>query len=215
MPGTWSDRAPLTGIVAVVLVILAFVIGGETPDFDATGKEVLNFYADNEGSQFAASILLAYGALFLIFFAGALRSVLRRSEPGTGGLSAVSFGGGVLMALGMLVFAGLGFTLADGHDKFEPATAQTLNALNGDFFLPLAVGTSALMLGAGIAILRGGALPRWLGWAAVVIGVLAVTPVGFFAFLASGLWIIVASVLLLRSPAAPTSAATPASPGAP
>jgi hypothetical protein len=214
MPATWSERAPLTGIVAVVLLILAFVIGGETPDFDASGREVIDFYADNEGSQFASAILVTYGSLFLIFFVGALRSVLRRSEPGTGGLSAVAFGGGLLMALGLLVFAGLGFTLADAHDDLEPAAAQTLNALNGDFFQPLAVGTAALMLGAGLAILRGGALPRWLGWAAIVIGVLAVTPIGFFAFLASGIWIVVASVLMLRNPTASASAATPTTPPA-
>jgi hypothetical protein len=37
---------------------------------------------------------------------------------------------------------------------------------------------------------------RWLGWIALVLGVLMFTPVGFFAFLASGLWIALASVAL-------------------
>jgi hypothetical protein len=37
-----------------------------------------------------------------------------------------------------------------------------------------------------------------MGYVAVVLGVLAVTPVGFFAFLATGIWILIASVLLYQ-----------------
>ena len=37
MPDTWAKRAPLTGIVAVVLLIASFAIGSETPEFDASG----------------------------------------------------------------------------------------------------------------------------------------------------------------------------------
>jgi hypothetical protein len=63
-------------------------------------------------------------------------------------------------------------------------------------FFTVAVGTSAFLLGAGVGTLRTGALPNWLAWAAIVIGVLAVTPVGFFAFLALGIWTLIVSVML-------------------
>lgn len=208
MRGTWARRAPLTGVVAVLLFVAAAIIGGETPDFDAPGDEVIAFYTEEEGSQFAASILAAYGALFLVFFGGALRSALRRTERESGGLSAVAFGGTLLMAMGVLIFAGLSFTLADGGDALEPGAAQALSALNGDLFFPLAVGTAVLLLSAGIAMVKADALPGWLGWIAIVLGVLAVTPAGFFAFLAGLIWIVVAGIVLATRPVT-TAAGTP------
>ena len=211
--GTWERRAPLTGVIAFVLIALAFIIGGETPDFDASPTEALDFYVDNEGSQFAASILLFYGALFLTLFAAVLRVRLQRLDSKANATALLAFAGGLVLALGILFFAGFTFTLADAGDALDPAAAQTLNALNGDFFFPIAFGTALFMLGAGVGILRGGAaaLPRWLGWVAIVIGVVAATPGGFFAFLASGLWMLIAGIMLTMRPAPSTgSGAAPA-----
>ena len=207
MPDTWAKRAPLTGIVAVVLLIASFAIGSDTPEFDASGQEVIDFYVDNEGAQFAASLLEALAALFLLFFAGTLRSALRRSEGGTGGLSAIALAGGIVQAVGLLSFAGFSFTLADVGDKLEPGAAQALNALDGDFFFMIAVGTAALLLAAGVSMLRSGAFPKWLAWIAIVLGVLSVTPAGFFVFLAYGIWVILASIVMLRGsePASPAA----------
>jgi hypothetical protein len=203
MPGTWAKRAPLLGIVSVGLFIAAFAVGGETPDADETPQKVVSFYTDHDSGQTAAAILLAYASLFLVFFAGALRRALRATEQGTGGVSAVSFGGALLMAVGFLIFGGLSFTLADVSDKLDPSAAQALNALNSDLFLPVAVGTALFLLASGIGVVRGGALPKWLGWAAIVAGVIAVTPIGFFAIPLSGIWILIASVMLfMRAPAA-------------
>ena len=64
------------------------------------------------------------------------------------------------------------------------------------------------MLAAGASAIRHGGLPRWLGWIGIVIGIAAFTPAGFFAFLAGGLWILIASVLLVLA----RSAAEPALP---
>jgi hypothetical protein len=203
MAGTWGKRAPLLGIVSIALFIAAFSVGGESPDADATAQKVVSFYTDHDSDQIIGAILLGYASLFLLFFASVLRTRLRATEQGSGGLSALSFGGAVLMALGFLIFGGLAFTLADVSDKLDPSAAQAINALNGDLFLPLSVGAAAFNLANGIAIVRGGLLPGWLGWAAIVIGVVAVTPIGFFAILVTGIWILIASVLLFRrTPAA-------------
>ena len=192
--------APAAGVIAVALFVIAAIVGGDTPDFDASAEEVLSFYADEEDAQLAATILAAYGALFLVFFVSVLRSVLRRAENAAGGpgvASTVVFAGGVMMALGIAAFAGFGFTLADAHDSLEPAGAQVLNALSNDFFFPVAVGTAAFLLGAAISIIRTGVLPVWLGWLALVLGLVALTPIGFFAFLGSGIWILIASGTML------------------
>jgi hypothetical protein len=200
--GTWERRAPLTAIIAVVLIAVAFAIGGETPDVDASPDETLSYYADHEGAQFAGAILLFYASVLLVFFSGLLRNRLRAPGAATDALATTAMVGGVLQALGIAIFGGLTLTLADASDNLDPVAAQALNALNSDLFFPLALGTAVLLLASGIAILRGAGagLPRWLGWAGVVLGIVACTPAGFFAFLASGIWLVIPAIMLRRGP---------------
>lgn len=111
-------------------------------------------------------------------------------------LSAVAFAGAIVFAVGAAVGATLHLALADTPDDIDPVAVQALNALDWDYFIPFAVRMSTLLLAAGISVVRHGALPKWLGWIAIVLVVAAYTPAGFFAFLAGGLWILVTSTLL-------------------
>ena len=190
-----GDRS-LTGILFVILVIVAFVVGGETPGIDDSAEEIVDFYLDNDDSQQLASSLLALGSVALIFFLGSLRRALRAAAGDEGGLSTVALIGGVVIAIGASIFAGIGFTLGDAADELPAEAIITLNALNSDMFFTVAVGTAVFNLALGLAILRHGGLPRPLGWMALVIGIIALTPLGFFAFLATGIVIVWASVVL-------------------
>jgi hypothetical protein len=51
---------------------------------------------------------------------------------------------------------------------------------------------------AGATLKTGAALPRWMAWVAIVLLILFFTPIGFAAFGLSGIWIIIASVLMYR-----------------
>jgi len=116
----------------------------------------------------------------------------------------------VLAAVGFGVLAFVHLALADAADSSNTiGTAQVLNVLDNNDFIPVAAGMGVLLLGAGMSAVRHGGLPKWLGWAGVVIGILAFTPAGFFAFLASGIWIALAGILLTqaRGSAAPAPAA--------
>jgi hypothetical protein len=195
----WAQRAPWTGIVAVVLIALAFIVGGETPDFDASTRDILNFY-DDQTAQVITSILLLYGAVLLVFFAATLRLALRDADA----LSWLVFVGGALMGLGIAIFGGLNFTLTDlansDHlDRIGPGTLQSLNALNSDFFFPAVLGTAVFLISSALAIFSSAALTRWMGWIALVLGIATLTPAGFFAFLLTGLWIVIAAVMLLQN----------------
>ena len=198
---------PLTGIIFVVLVIVAVLIGGETPGTDDSAREIVDFYLDNDDAQALASALVALGCVALIFFLGSLRRALRAAAGDEGGLSTVVLLGGVVIAVGISIFAGIGFTLADAADELPRSAILTLNALNSDMFFTVAVGTAVFNLALGLAILRHGGLPRPLGWVALVIGIAGLTPLGFFAFLATGIVIVWASVALVRKP--DTASASP------
>lgn len=187
---------PLTGIVAVVLVAIAFVVGGEPPDTDDSVQEVIQFYLDNDDETMIGGALLAWAAVLFLFFASAVRRALRAAETEAGGLSALSFAGAIVFAVGLAIFAAIGFALGDAATDLEPGAVQTLHVMNVNFFFPAAVGLSVFLLGTGIAAIKTGVLPKWLGWVAILVGILAVTPIGFISFLLNGLFVIIVSVML-------------------
>ena len=200
MADRWTRLAPLTGVVFAALIVAGpIALGGNTPGSDETGAKVIQFYRDHQHAQQIASLLGALAVIFLVFFVGCLRVHLRNA--GLDGLAAVSFGGGVLIAVGGATFSSLTFALADVPDKLDASAAVALNVLNNDFFFPFSAGVAIFMLTNAVAVVRSRALPVWLGWVAVPIGVLAVTPAGFFAFPATLAWILVVAILLfLRAP---------------
>jgi hypothetical protein len=55
-------------------------------------------------------------------------------------------------------------------------------------------------------------LPTWMGWVGIVLFIVFFTPVGFVAFGLSGIWIIIASILLYRTADAATPAPTAGAP---
>ncbi len=209
----WHVLAPLTGVLFVALAVTAFIIGGETPGTDDSPQKILAFYLKHDNSQLWAGAFLAWSMVPFMFFLGVLRSTLQAAEGPIARLSTVAFGGGIVLTIGALSFAGFTFTLGDvADDGLTPQAAQTLNALNSDFFFPVAVGTATLMIATAIASLSSRALPAWLAWAALVIGIVALTPLGFFAFLAFMLWTIATSVVLWRARSAEPPATAPPAP---
>jgi hypothetical protein len=186
----------LTGVAFVVVLIVGFIVGGEPPGADEPVQEIVDHYVDNKDSVMAGAILTGVAVTLLIFFAGILRRVLRDAEGPDGVLSAVAFAGAIVLGVGGAIDGTISFALADQADDVEPSSVQALQMLWDNDFLPLAVGVLVLLLAAGLSIVRHGALPKWLGWVAIVLAVVAMTPIGFVGFLGGALWVAVVSVLL-------------------
>jgi hypothetical protein len=146
----------------------------------------------------------------LLWFLGSLRSALRAAEGGTGRLSAIAYAGGIVLAATAVADASIQFAVAESVGDVPPAVTQTLSVLYSDFFLGFPVGVGTLLLASGLAILRTGVLPVWLGWVALVLGIVSITPIGFFAFFAVLAWIVVVSVMLYRREPGPTPRSGPA-----
>jgi len=207
-----SRLAPLSGAAAVVLIVASFASAGTAPKQDAPTAEVVSFYTEHDTGQLVSASVLSLGALFFLVFLGVLSQTLRRdskSEPAW----FLCLGGGVVFVVGLTIFAGLTIALGDIAGDIDSSALQALHVLNQEMFFTVTIGAAAFLFGAGAAVLQGAPLPRWLGWAAIVIGVVAAIPshilggvldhIGFGGFLGLAAWSLVVSVLLsVRRPQA-------------
>ena len=209
----WSRFAPLTGLVFGALIVVVVVTSGSSPNSKASGAKVIHYYSTHRNNARVTDILLAFAAVFFLLFAGTLRARLRRVDAAEA-LSALCLAAGVLLCVGLASSAAIDYSLADVPGRLSPSAAQALSVLDNNLFVLPLIGAGTFGVVAGLAVLRAGTLPGWLGWTAVVIGVATFTPVSWIGLLAMVIWTIVVSVLLLVRDAAPapmtaTGAAAP------
>ena len=173
-----------------------------SPEASAPGAAVVAFYKAHQSDQRIAAILLAFGFIFLLFFAGSLRGYLRQT-PVSESLSSIALAGAAVLMAGEAVGTGLTFALTDSPGSLDPAAAQALNVLSAGMVLIPAAGFFVFGISIGLAILGGTGLPKWLGWTAIAMGIVVVTPAEGFSFLALVLWMVTVSILMFRAAAKP------------
>ena len=189
----WTRFAPLSGMVFFLLLVASAVTSLETPSDYAPGTTVLSLFKAHESAAKISNLLAALSVVFLIFFASWLFTHLRGS--GAGAPASAVFGGAVVVAVGGAARAGIGWALASGHDKLEPGAAQALHVVFTSHY-PAVVGIATFMFAACLSILRTGAFPRWLGWAALPIALVAIAPPTLIPLIGTGVWIAAASIVM-------------------
>ena len=192
-----SRLAPLTGVVYAVLTLVAFATASGAPSNSASGAKVIAFYEAHRSSARTSDLLWMAAFEFLLFFAGTLRSLLRSTAPADA-LGALVVAGSAVFAAGAIVYFNFDFALTVVPQHLTPAAAQTLNILALNMVLAPSAGGFVFGVATGLAIVRRGALPRWLGWAAIVIGVIALTPAFIVSLPLFALWAAVCGVLMWR-----------------
>lgn len=194
--------------------------GGKYPE------DFLDYFVGNRRLLLLESWLTALAAGLFLWFLGGLRAILRQAEGPTGKLSALAFGAGVTFAGTLFVQTAAHATVAygaaasssEGYLLAQPGLtaslldfATILATLSG---LPAAVFLAAVS----VASIRTGALASWFGWLS---GLLALASLarslglfvdsGTFApggsygdgiLVAFFLWVLVASLIMGRGPAA-------------
>jgi hypothetical protein len=198
MKMNWKRLVPLSGILTVAFTLAAFLIPGDTPDLDAPLSEVASFYIDHDSNMMISGGLLGLAAFFFLVFSNAFAGALRKAEGETGGASALSYAGGIVLGVGLAVFGAINFCLGDVPDKISPEALQVFHVMNEDFFLPFAVGLVTYMVGTGAAIVKTGLLPKWIGWTAIVVAILGLTPLFPIVMIAFALLVITAGISLAR-----------------
>jgi hypothetical protein len=207
------------GILFVIIGVVALFLPGTPPKADEVSK-IATYLTDKRGSILAANYLAGIAFVFFLFFVASLRLHLGAADRTGLRPGAVLLAGGVtataLVVAGNAVLNGAAFQVAGAGDT---NLNHALYDVSNDLFVSTGFGFAVFFGGAAMAIAATNALPGFLCPAGVVVAVLnAVVPValfaksGFFAIggafgiivpLASVVWVLVASVAMLRP--APTA----------
>ena len=189
--------APLTGIAFVVLLIIGLIVGGEPPDAGEGAQKVVDHYADNKDAIELGGAITVLACSLFVWFGATLRDALRGPGGDDGIAPAVLFAGTIITAVGGAIDSMIAFAAAEAaDDNVDAGAILSLQALWDNDFFPLALGIALFLLASGLAIIRRGLLPRWLGWIALALGVLGFTPIGWVAFMAGAIWVIAVSIML-------------------
>jgi hypothetical protein len=213
----WERYGPLSGILAVVLwVISVFVIeSADSPGEDAGGAEIAAYFESDGSKLLAGSFIFMVGTAVFIWFLGSLRARLFWAEGGAGRVTAIVFGSGLVvaaMSMGLMAPQAAGGLMADETDApIDPGAAQAFEALGDGFFVAAEATVFVFFLAIALAAFRTRALPVWLGWASLVLGIVALVPwIGWAVYIwGLPLWVLVVSIWLYMRPVGPVRTEPP------
>jgi hypothetical protein len=192
-------------VVFAVLVVVAAVLVNNY-DYLPPADELKAFFTDDSTTLQVAGYLGALSALFLIWFAGSVRSSLRPAEGGTGRLSAVAFGGGAvaggLVALAYsILITGAARGGADGGIGSD-AAATIYDGYSTIFSVAVPMALGVLIGAAAIVALRTKVWPAWLAWVSAFVAIGSISPVSWIFIGMDVLWILVVAIwLFVKQPA--------------
>jgi hypothetical protein len=212
--------APLGGIIFVVLMVTGTYFVADVPDPDAPQQALAGYLADsdNHTRNLIGAYMWVLGALAFLWFVTRLRSVLREAEGGTGALSNLVFGAGViysaLMIASGVAFAAVAYAIAlRDAPVSDPDFVRVLPQMAWMILL-LGAGFAGglLVLTASILSLQAGVLPRWLAWIGIVVAIVLLFDVIYVNIVPLLIWVLAASIVLLmrrEERATATAAASP------
>ena len=212
-PTTWLRVGAVCGIAAVIAFLASAFIVPQPPKADASTTKLLAYYIDHRRALVFAQWLAGLGSALFLWFVGSLRGAWGR-EPGSASeLSAVMFGGGVVLAAGALTGTALNLTLVYLARNIQNSTdlVRTLYAGQALTLALVFFAAAVFLAGGGLLVRRLGA--PWLGAAGVLLAVFDLLaagaisdfkgvrsptgPLPFAAFLSLLAWVLAIAVIIL------------------
>ena len=226
--GAWARYAWAAGILYVVALVAETVVGvlGGGLSQNGSAAKIANTLYDHHGRLLVVTYLsVVYAAMFLIYLSK-LYDLLRRDTDRTRFLGSLMLVGGALfIALHAVsdvgIFGLLGAKLASFGSQHDQGVSYTLYLMTYGLDSVADVFGSLFAFAAGVLVIGSGVLPRWLGWASILAGILfflqgfglggvissfglVLDLIGFVLFL---IFVLVSSVLMLtRQNALPDTA---------
>jgi hypothetical protein len=207
----WEQIGAAGGIAFVVLQLASqalIQIGGAEPAFTATAQEIADFF-NNRDLTLApiGGFLASLSVIALIFFLGVLWAALSRHEESPSWMSIVAIGSGLVAIAVTLGGGGWALAIMRVEEGLDPASARLLFDQGNFNFAQLWVPLASMLLATGFVALRDGAFSRWFGWFSLIVALAllisravwtAPSGMAFIGYILFWLWLIIASVILIR-----------------
>jgi hypothetical protein len=219
----WERWGAASGLAAGLVGAAATVFERGSLTAADPARTVVEHLTRYRTPMLAESMLFLAGAALYLWYLGSLRTFLARAEGGTGRLSTVAFGAGIVwVGINMVAQAfQIGLT-ANPRAGAPVALIGTANAVFTIAALPLAV----MMAAVAVVSLRYWAFPAWLGWLAAatagsqlllwlgtVVSTGPLAPDGWLSFALYPVflvWLIPATIIMIRRVgSAPAAASQP------
>jgi hypothetical protein len=188
--GAVPRRRTLVGLsIAVLVLFVAGMSTGADNESDSSLARIKDAYDLSETTVQVTSYAGMAMCALLVFLGVAIRAALRSGRAvWTADVAMLGF---VVIGLTVAGWAVSGLAMWHAVDQGEDAAIRTLNFADTANFLPLMMGMICAYVGAGLAGLVAGTLPKWLAVVSVVLGCVApLGPLGFVPVMLLPLWLV-------------------------
>jgi len=161
----------IAGIGYVLLAVVAGALTGKPPAPDVGSAAIRDFFIDKHVQLMAQGWLYGLGAALMLWFAVAVRRVLRMTPAGRY-LGDVYLAGTTVIAALLLATMAVQVVVAKMAQDLSPTAVRVVGADFGLVLLGMGgfiVATTAIAYAA--CVIPTAALPRWTGWLAIVAAV--------------------------------------------
>jgi len=195
-----------------------YVIPGPAPQYQDTARFIAYWNSIN-GLVMTRVLLDIFECACLIVFAAGLRHLIRQARSDYEWIGTLAFGSALALSTVTLVAASLegGAALDAINGPADPSAIRALS--EGYILIYQSIGCILIALfsaSVGYATMATGVLPRWTGWIAYVAAILnlvavpiglsiapiAVLTVAVIADFPLQIWLLIASIVLIRQPEA-------------
>jgi hypothetical protein len=181
-------------------------VGGVEPAFTAPASEILTFFESRDPTLSAlGGFLSVFSTLLLLWFLGVLWDAMHASESGSGWLSVVAVGSGLLAATSLVEGGGWALALFRLEEGLEAQTARLLFDEGNLGFANSWIPIGSLVLAAGLQLSRAASFPRWLGAGSVLVSaglflarLVWTSQIAFLPYVLFWVWMIAVGILLWR-----------------
>ena len=205
MPLSTIERLlPWTGALAGVAWVAQDAVANtslkDAPD--AASARIIN---DHLGANYLSQGLLVIMGIALLFFATAIRNLLRSGEGREATYSSIAHAGWLVTAAAAAQMVMIGWALINGAaDSDDQAGTQVLGYLDYFSWAGFGVGLATAFIATGFGGISAAVLPKWFAVASIVMGVLTalgnagIPPGGLVAYLGMPVWLVAASIIVSR-----------------
>lgn len=201
---TFDRLAPWSGAVAGMCWIGQATFTKTSPN-DVPGAATTRVIEAHLGMNYAAQGCLVLMGAALLFFAVAVRNLLRSGEASEATYSNVAFGGWVVVVAGLSQMVTWNWGLINGAADAEDDTAlRSLSYVSYFTWAGLGIGLATAFVAMGLGGIRGSVLPRWFAVLTIVLGVLGalgdagIPPGGLVNYVVLPFWLIGASFVVAK-----------------